>query len=258
MDSSFPKWVATNPFTSHVLVPVLISLLLIGLYFSRISFLQHIIAPSIEGVEPFSQREFGAVELLQNLVLLWIFYYTVRCFLAAKDWPIRLFCILVAGAVLFQFLEEIDYGAPFLNLLTDQKQAVLPVDWGRNLHNKILDDGEQFGGYLKLTARIIIVLGFLLAPLLKNRIPWPKVRLLIPSRWVIATVMSSYVLSRLAHWLDDTGVGIIDGVQGNLYLNISEFSELGLYYLFLLYITTLSGRIDSSQDPDQEKQHSEG
>ena len=107
-------------------------------------------------------------------------------------------------------------------------------------------DGKQFGGYLKLTVRITVVLGFLLAPLVRDRIPWPKARLLVPSRWVIATVLSSYLLSRLAHWLDDAGVGMIDGVQGNLHLNISEFSELTLYYLFLLYITTLFGRIKAS------------
>jgi len=68
-------------------------------------------------------------------------------------------------------------------------------------------------------------------------------RLLVPSKWVLAAVAVTIVVSWLAHVLDDAGLGIINGVQGNLHLNISEFRELNIYYLFLVYAAVLHERL---------------
>lgn len=60
---------------------------------------------------------------------------------------------------------------------------------------------------------------------------------------MIPTVMLTVLLSWLAHALDDAGLAVIDGVPGNLEKNISEFRELNIYYLFLLYAAELRGRL---------------
>jgi len=88
----------------------------------------------------------------------------------------------------------------------------------------------------------LVALGFVLAPLIGPRIRLPVLQRLVPSRWCIATVAIMFVTARLAHWLDDLGAGIIDGVQGNLHQNISEFRELSLYFLILLYVLSLLQR----------------
>jgi len=48
------------------------------------------------------------------------------------------------------------------------------------------------------------------------------------------------LFSRLAYFLDDSGFGIINLVQGNLSSgDISEFRELNMYYDYLIYVYSL-------------------
>ena len=96
---------------------------------------------------------------------------------------------------------------------------------------------------MKSVATATLVFVFLVAPFLLNRSRFRLIRLFTPSRWAAATVLLIAVLSRMAHMLDGAGLAQINGVPGNLQHNISEFRELNMYYLFLIYFAELGRRL---------------
>lgn len=241
--SFFTKWTLEHPFESHVVLPGIISLLLIGLYFSGNAYLQNIVAPDLENVPGFTAREFGALEMMQNFFLVFISYYSVRCFLAAEDKWVKLFSFFLIVVSVFTLLEEIDYGTHFVEYFTGNYGSLAPETWDRNWHNRIASTGVQNVSYMKFAASMAISTGFVLAPLLLSNTRNPTLRLLVPSRWVIATVILMVLLSRLAHGLDDAAYSIIDGKEGSLHRNISEFRELNMYCLLLLYTMVLYERV---------------
>jgi hypothetical protein len=254
--SKFGRWARSHQLASHVLLPGGLSLLLMAMYFSGNACLQNIVAPAIENLPLFSAREFGALEILQNILLLCIIFYSARCALAAREAGVRLVVALLVLLSAFTFLEEIDYGAHFIEYFTGDYGSLGQEAWSRNWHNKTSASGVQNVSYLKLAAKIGLLAGFVLAPLLLSSVRNPFVRLLLPSRWMIATVVLIVLLSSLAHALEDAGFAMIGDLPGNLYKNVSEFRELNMYYLFLLYVAMLRerlvDRLDSLQDPADE------
>lgn len=243
--SVYSRWVLRRPFKAHVLFPLSLSLLLIVMYFAGVPWLQNIVAPTMDSMPAYSWREFGALEILQNLFLLCMFFYLLRCFIMAQQVFVRVFIGLLFGLMMFVFLEELDYGAHFVEFVTGQTGSLAQEGWDRNLHNRTLPSGEQVASYLKLGGSILVLGGFVIAPLLFAESRNRTIRLLTPSRWVLATVAVTIVIARIAHVLDDAGHGIINGVQGNLHFNISEFREMNMYYLFLVYSAVLHERLVS-------------
>jgi hypothetical protein len=219
------------------------SLALMGMYFSGNPFLQNLVAPTMETMPLFSAREFGMLEMLQNFFLLGICLYATRCFFAANNNWVKLFSFLLILVSIFTLLEEIDYGAHFFEYFTGQHGSLAQETWDRNLHNRISPTGEQYGNYMKLAVDIAILAGFVLGPLFLRESRFSVIRLVVPSRWMISTVILIVMLSIFAHSLEDAGYSIISGVPGNLDKNISEFRELNLYFLFLLYSVQLHQRI---------------
>ncbi|MEE4217587.1 MAG: hypothetical protein V2I48_08265 [Xanthomonadales bacterium] len=236
------SWVRAHRVTAHLVIPAVASLSLMALYFSGVQTLQSIVAPSIEGLPAFSWREFGALETMQNLVLLAIIFQLVEALIRLRGPCVKLGCTVLLTFTAFLFLEEIDYGAHWVGLLTEQKQPLSPHTWGRNVHNRLTEDGVQYGSYMKAASKVIVVLVFVAAPFLLRRSTQLAVRLLRPSRWMAATAFLMFLLSLLAHALDQAGLSEINGIRGNLQYNISEFRELNLYYLFLLYFVDLRCR----------------
>lgn len=241
--SIFAHWARGALSESHLVLPAVIGLILLGMYFGGNPFLQNLIAPTMSNTPGFSAREFGVLEMLQNIFLLCVIYYAVRCVMTARDLEVKLFTLLILAASVFVLLEEIDYGAHFLEYFSGQYASLSPETWNRNWHNKTGPAGVQNVSYLKLAASIAVLAGFVVAPLLLHRNAHPTIRLLLPSRWMIATVMLIVLLSLLAHWLEDSGYAVIGSNAGNLQSNISEFRELNMYYLFLLYVAILHERI---------------
>jgi hypothetical protein len=241
--SGIAQWSHEYPIYSHLVVPAVVSLLLMGMYFSGNVFLQNLVAPTMESMPLFSAREFGALEILQNILLLCIILYSIRSLLATSSNAVKLFAAVLIAVGVFTFLEEIDYGAHFVEYLTGQHGNLDQQNWDRNWHNKTGPTGVQNVSYLKKAANIILLIGFVLGPLLVTKIRFPLIRLLVPSKWVISTVFLIVMLSLLAHWLDDQGYSIIAGTEGNLAKNISEFRELNMYFLFLLYVVNLYRQI---------------
>lgn len=218
-----------------------------GMYFSGNPLLQNIVAPTLRDVPLFSAREFGALEMLQNFLLLCISFYAIRCFIAANSYPVRLITFLLILVSVFTLLEEIDYGAHFIEYFSGEYGSLAQESWDRNWHNKAGADGVQNVSYIKLAANIGLLAGFVIGPLLLSNSRSPLLRLLVPSKWMISTVILIVLLSLLAKWLDGAGFSIINGVHGNLDKNISEFRELNMYYLLMIYTALLYRRISIRQ-----------
>ena len=253
--SIFAKWAHGHKLDSHVVLPGILSLSLMAMYFSGNAFLQNIVAPSMDNMPLFSAREFGALELLQDFLLLCIIFYALRSFVAASDLWVKLIALLIVLLSVFTFLEEIDYGAHFIEYFSGEHGSLAQETWDRNWHNKTSASGVQNVSYLKLASNIGMLTGFVLAPLLLSSTRNPTLRLLVPSRWMIATVVLIVLLGFLAHYLDDAGYSMIGATPGNLYKNISEFGELNMYYLFLLYTAVLHERIISRRDSPKRDIH---
>jgi len=241
--SIFAKWAVGHRIEAHIVLPAAMSLLLMGMYFSGNTFLQNLVAPTMKSMPFYSAREFGALEMLQNLLLLGVCFYSIRCFFAASNLSIKLFALLLLLLSGFTFLEEVDYGAHFIEYFTGQNTTLSLETWDRNWHNKTGPMGVQNVSYMKVASRIVMLAGFVIGPLLLEKIRHPVIRLLMPSKWMISTVVLIALLSLLAHQLDDAGYSIISGVGGNLDKNISEFGEMNMYYLLLLYTALLSERL---------------
>ena len=244
--SVFAKWARGHQFESHVVLPGVMSLLMIAMYFSGNAYLQQIVAPKIDNMPLFSAREFGALEILQNILLLGIVFYSARCVVAAGDWWVKLAALLLVVVSVFTFLEEIDYGIHVLEYVTGEYGPLDQESWSRNWHNRTDVDGVQNVSYVKLAANIGLLSGFVLAPLLLSSVRNRTIRMLLPSRWTIATVVLIALLSVLAHFLDNAGYSMIGGEPGNLHKNISEFREMNMYYLILVYVAVLHERVISN------------
>ena len=251
-------WISQHRLTAYVLLPAAVSLALMGLYFSGIGALQAIIVPKIPGLQPYSWREFGALEMLQNLVLLALIVLLIRSLRQARANALRAGLVVALAVTAFVLLEEIDYGLHFSEWLSGSTGSLAPQGWNRNLHNRVTEDGVQYGSYMKLAANLAVVAALFIFPLLPpGRLP-AIARALQPSRWIIATVLLMVFMSWLAHTLDDAGLASVGGVPGPLEHNISEFRELNLYYLFLLYFTEITARAQSFARPGRGVDRSEG
>jgi hypothetical protein len=247
----FGYWATQHRVWAHLLVPALANALLVGFYFSGIEGLQQIVAPTIEGLPLYSWREFGLLEMLQNLVLLILVVYLARSIFAAGEWWLTAAFALLAAGFFFVLLEEIDYGLHFLAYFGGAEFTLDPDQWSRNLHNRATAEGVQYGSYMKMAATATLAIWFLLAPFLLGNSRSRPLRLLVPTRWAAATVVLIVVLSRIAHLLDSSGLSWIDGSPGNLEHNISEFRELNMYYLFLLYFAELLQRLRNRHQPGE-------
>lgn len=216
-----------------VIVPAFVMALLIGLYFSGIYSLQQIIAPTLENISSDSWREFGLLELLQNFCLLSVIGILL---LAAykKSTPDGLLFLLGVLIFIFLFLEEIDYGIHFYEFFVGVDSGITVRNW----HNQETDGEQNVKGFKRLVDAVMFLI-FIVLPLVKNKIPIAFIRNIAPSRWFIAGFATILVGSNIAHLLNDQGMGIIQGTQGNLKGNISEFRELGTYYFSVLYALQL-------------------
>ena len=212
-------------------VPFGVTLTLIAMYFSGVETLQRIVSPRIISMNPNAGREFGLLENLQNIILLAM---VIIAFLASRRkeasierWGFRL---LVPFAI-FVFLEEIDYGLHYYEYLND-------ISWKEtrgtfNLHNE--GDTTQ---KIKAVLDSGMVVFFVLLPLVAIKVDHPLLRYITPDRYAILTMIAMLALRTIAHTLRDQGFGL----GGTINKNLSEFRELVIYYLFMVYLIELGFR----------------
>lgn len=222
--------------TLYVLIPIVSNLLFVGLYFSGNEFSQHLISPIIANVPFRSWREFGLLEQLQNLLILSIVVIFTRAAFQNVLQLKKFFFAAGAATFLFLFLEEIDYGLHFYSYLTGNCSEVINCNW----HNLKSIGERQNGTYLKKISDLAMILWFILLPLLNKKVSFPPLlKAVTPSLWFIPTLLIVASTSNLAHYLDGLDLDIINGVQGSLFGNTSEFRETNTYYICLLYAIQL-------------------
>ena len=208
-------------------------------YFSGISFLQQFVAPTINKVNfNYAQmREFGSLEMMQNILLLSIcFLLLCECF-SRQNIIEKIFYFIGAALFVFLFLEELDYGLHIYKYLSGDLKEIHYFSW----HNQ-WEEGVEKATKLKRLADAVTLFWFVLIPLLLLLPMLKKFKTqlnIIPSCWFILSIILAVLLSKVAHYLDDNGFGIINGVQGNLHKTIAEFRETSMYYLYFLYAVQL-------------------
>ncbi len=155
-----------KPLIIFVAIPLLINLLLIGLYFSGSTTLQQWVAPTIDWLPRNSWREFGLLEMLQNLFLLAVIGILLLTAVRASYLLDKLCFVGAAAVFLFLFAEEIDYGIHFYEFVTGEYSGIEQRNW----HNQ-RTDGEQNVKRFKQLMDVTMALLFIVLPLAKNRIP---------------------------------------------------------------------------------------
>ena len=212
----------------YVIIPLILNLVLILAYFSGVPWLQRLVSPTVFGMHPDTGRELGLLENLQNGLLLAILVILAFGIQRKSEKIERLVfaCLLVFS--LFVFLEEIDYGLHYYEYARGVpfwRAAQI-----RNVHN--------ISGTTKVIKNLVDVgMGvlFVVLPLAFAKSTRPLFRYVTPDRFAIFTMIVMVCTSKLAHLLKDLDVG----TRGSIHKNISEFRELTIYYLFVIYLATI-------------------
>jgi len=202
--------------------PLSLGLLFIALYFSGVGLLQSIASPA-------SQREFGLIENVQNLLLL---SATVLCWRATRsedDRTWRWLWRLATFACMVLFMEEIDWGDHYWSALSGSER---PAGEYFNLHNQ-----GDINRWLKKLVDVGFVVFFVLLPLAGKTLP-ARLRPLLPDLHSALTLLGGLLMSELAHGLEDAGWVN----NGSLHNNISEFRETFTYWVGLLYLWEIARR----------------
>lgn len=222
----------------YIAVPITSALIMVLMYFSGIPVLRQIITPTIEGIYGNSQREFGLLENLQNVLLLTMVIFAIRGALRKKDLYERVAFGGLACFAFFVFLEEIDYGLHFYEYARGIQSDEAAAD--RNLHNV----GDRTSTIKRIVDVGMFVL-FVVLPFGFHKSRNRYLRYLAPDRYSVLTLMGGVLVSKFAHLLNDRGYGD----AANIGSNISEFREYVTYWLFLLYIRELVFHRDLNAPP---------
>jgi len=210
-------------------IPLLVTLPLVGMYFSGIRVLQFIVSPYHTGMNPSSSREFGLLENIQNIVLIAIIIIAFTGFRRKRlRWDKAAFGFITAFGV-FVLLEELDYGLHIY-------EYVRGIPWSdsstfRNVHN--IGETTQLAKQVVDTGMVVL---FVIAPLALARSKKPLVRYLTPDRYSVLTMLAALIVRFVAHALKDHGFG----TWGTMHSNLSEFRELITYYVFMLYLVEVA------------------
>ncbi len=212
----------------YFLLPLIIVAPMMGMYFSGVEILRDIITPAMPNLHENSEREFGLLENVQNVILLGIlgvaiFAYRKKCSLLD-----RAAMVGIIAVTLFVFLEEIDYGLHYYEYLIGiERHEAVEV---RNWHN----EGDR-ARWLKVGSDVVMAVLFVIAPIFFVHSRYRVLRHFTPDRYSILTVVLALVVRTVAHELQRRGYS--EG--GRIERNISEFREVITYYLFLMYVITI-------------------
>jgi len=207
--------------------PTIVGGLLVSMYFSGIPWMQSFAAPEIN-------REFGAVENLQHLIILAIIIVTIQgVYRKTLKWE-RIVFAVVAVAGLILFLEELDYGLHYMEYFRGEKYAGGP----RNVHNFILNPyGLDFDKVMSPVVYFVLGLCFCILPLLvlARKLTHPWFRYLIPEPHSIGTIIGMVAVAQVAFFLDKIDMHSNHALR----INITEFGEGFVHYIIFIYLVEL-------------------
>lgn len=201
--------------------PLIVSFILMMCYFQGPDWIQELAASSYN-------REFGLVENTQNILLLFTSYVAFRLFRIPHSRWLRIAYLLIFLTALFVFLEEIDYGHHYINYINDAGADQLRIN--HNIHNIPNVNNQLRLFFYCLIAIFIIILPFFPS----RRLPRLLTHFVSNIRLQL-TVLAFLVISKMAGTFNN----LSDRTNMALNGNISEFEELPLYYLFLMYVYSL-------------------
>ena len=199
-------------------VPFVVLFTLMAFYFSQIPILMELVSPT-------RNWELGILENLQLLVILAIILLSAFAVARVEGSLLKLGFGLLALFSIFILLEEMDYGSHF-----GFENYFLKYFGTSNIHN--IDANAK---WYKRPIYLVITFLFFVAPYWNSSIQNRFIKYLIPPpRLILAAfvIFCADVIPRLIVFLKlrpDGGLGV----------NIGEFSELFIYYLFLLYVLQL-------------------
>jgi len=238
MNHYFDGVIKKRPLFFFFYVLIAFNIVFISMFFSGSAFLQSLIVPEIEGLRELSWREFGIVEIFQNLFLISIIAIFVYAVFTKKSVVDRGLYFIALCLFLFLFLEEIDYGFHYYEWVTGDL-----IKGHRNWHNRPTEGGGDNIRGVKQLSDFLMIIVFVLLPLLSLVKPLKKFLgsfAFIPVIQFTGMIVIAFIFARIAHFLDDAGLGLINGIQEHqLSTDISEFRETSNYYIYLLYALQL-------------------
>jgi hypothetical protein len=191
------------------------------MYFSGVRWAQELVCPSVNW-------ELGLVENLQILLLLMILMISIIAIFRKENRMEKVAFSFLSVFTLFVLLEEIDYGGHFLSYFKGNADTLFIEMTGKaNIHNL----GNNAKIFKRSIYPLMLVL-FIIAPLYVHKFKNPLLKYLIPGKGFVVTsiiTIFSYAVPRLLvdfNILEDGGFGV----------NIGEFSEIMIYYIFFLYL----------------------
>jgi hypothetical protein len=203
------------------IIPFLVLIPLLIMYFSGVKSAQELVCPSVNW-------ELGIVENLQILLLIMILVICVMAIFKKKTSIEKVLFSFLSVFALFVLLEEIDYGAHFMRFFKGRTDTFFVDMTGKaNVHNL----GNNAKVFKRSIYPLMLVL-FIITPFYVHKFKNPILKYLIPNKWFIVTAIItifSYAVPRLLvdfNILEDGGFGV----------NIGEFSEIMVYYIFFLYL----------------------
>ncbi len=205
--------------------PCLLLLILLTFYFSSVPFLVELVAPE-------SNREYGILENFQLIIILGIVFLSF-CAVSKKHNMVQRIGFGILGVVaIFIFLEEMDYGDHFIRYFSEGKQrSIFLTTFDKNsIHNQ----DKMTLKYMRRTPYVIIFFLFTLAPFINKKYIHPLLAYLIPMPRMALMVVLFIVAYFAPRVLVDFNIFEV----GNLGVgdSIGEFTELIVYYIFLIYV----------------------
>jgi hypothetical protein len=207
------------------ILPVFLLSTLMIFYFSGVPFLVELIAPK-------ANWEWGLLENIQLSVILVISGLSLFAFFKKTALLQRLLFGSLFFFSIFIALEEIDYGAHFIQYFRGEQTSFLLERTGMlNIHNQ----GNN-NTLFRRTAYGLMMIVFAISPFLNKKFFHPLIEYLIPKPRMLLVVM----LFLLFYWVPRYLVRsetFEPGVLG--FANIGEFTELMVYFSFLLYVVQI-------------------
>jgi hypothetical protein len=196
-------------------------------YFFDILGMSYLIAPEYN-------REFGILENIQLFIIFAIIFLSFKNFRKAATTLSRLIFIVIFLGTIFICLEEIDYGLHYyeylMGLSTDQlKMQSWNKDVIRNLHNQ-----GNLTRYIKSSVYVLFAL-VIVSPLIlkKLKVKIKYIDYFAPQHYFIYTLLAMILLNSVGEYIDDS---LKDEKIVALNKNVSEFEEVFIYYIVLLYL----------------------
>jgi hypothetical protein len=202
-------------------LPIIVLVPLILFYFSGVRWMVEIVCPA-------ANREYGVVENLQLIIIL---YMAVISFMAIKrkTWIVeKVGFILLSIFALLVLFEEMDWGAHFIEAATGSRDTIFSELTGAtNIHNQ--DDNAK---WFKRPVYLIMAALFIFFPLYRHRFSNPLLVYLTPKKLIIGTVIIAIFSDLIPRFIVIWNIRPDAGFANN----IGEFSEIMVYYTFALYL----------------------